>query len=186
MAVRTGMVDLVNTLELLVQDTSNNDLSEDEYQDILDLQSHRIIRHCLVPLDKDGKYWRASCGYFESDTRAPELKDYDDNTLSHTADYNNGVFILDTPDDTIQVYLWDGYVYNIYAAAYLACNLLIAKIKNEYSITVAEGSFSRFDRVETLEKLGMMYSSMSDTFTVPMSDYDYTSTIYQRDNYRRW
>jgi hypothetical protein len=180
MAVRTGMVSLVDTLELLVYDTSNNDLTEDQYQDILDLNGQRVIRHKLTKLDKDGEYWRASTGYWEGDTNAPTIKDENDNTLAHTADLTNGVFTLTTPDNSICAYLWDGYYYDIYNAAYLTCNILIAKIKNEYSMTVSEGTFSRFDRIETLEKLAEMYHKMTQTHSIDMSDYDDYRSIYER------
>lgn len=179
MAVRTGLQYIVDTLELLVQDTNNNDLSPDDYQNILDLQSIPVIQHRLIPLDKDGEYWRSATGFWESDSNAPTLKDYSGNIIAHTADYTNGIFTLDTPN-TDQIYLWNGRTYDIYTAAYLTCNILVAKIKGEYSISVSEGSFSRFDRVETLEKLSMMYHSMGNTFSMQISDYDYTSTIYDR------
>ncbi len=158
------MTTLIATLRQLIQDeTSPYTLSDDTVEDVLDRHSQRVLRHRLEPAyaDNDGLcYWfYALATHWEDRDSAIALKDGEGNELPVAeSDLSSGMWRL-TTGQSGDVYLYSGYTYDVYGAASECCNLMIARIKDEYTFSSDEGSFNRSQRVDHLQKLFDSFAS---------------------------
>jgi hypothetical protein len=175
------MATIISTVRHLIQDdTEPFSLTDEEIQTTLDLYSQQIVCQTLYPMTRDGLWWAAFATSWESRTDTDEDEQFIETPIS--IQDSNGVDVVikkafldrgvwQTEQACVApLFLRDGYTYDIYAAAASCCWLLIAKIKDEYTFSSSEGSFSRTDRVTTLEKLSEKYNGMARPYVLGASD----------------
>lgn len=176
MAARASMTTLIAEVRLLLQDVNTPYVLDDNtIQGVMDRQSQRILRYRLNPTYADPSdglvyWWHSLAAHWEDRDSALALKDSSGTELTVSeSDLNKGLWKLTTGTNG-PVWLYDGYTYDIYAAVVECGRLLIAKIKDEYTFSSSEGSFSRSDRIRTLETLINQYRGAIRPYTLKVAE----------------
>lgn len=166
MSARSSMTTLIAEVRQLLQDVNTPYvLDDDTIQGVMDRQSQRILRHRLTPTYADQSdglvyWWHSLAAHWEDRDSALALKDSSGTELAVSeSDLVRGLWKL-TTGTSGPVYLHDGYVHDIYAAAVECCKLGIAtlrKQKADYNFSTDGVSTSRNQAINTLETLIEQY-----------------------------